>query len=234
MKLTKRIFRICRSICLIFLESFLGFLLAFWCIATILSRIPVSPEVNTNKGKERVTIYLASSGVHTDLIVPIETSTINWQKELHLPDSILQDSVRHYLAFGWGEKGFYMNTKEWSDLTAGTFIVAAFHLGSSAMHVVHRAAPDPNDHYTVELVLSKKQYERLVAFIKSSFVRKNGKYVPIPDHPYSSRDFFFDAKRSYGIAYTCNSWTNRALKEAGQKACLWTAFRDGIYLQYGR
>ena len=234
MKTAKRILTICWRLIYISLESFLGFMIAFWCIAMILSRISVGAVTEKMPGKERVTIYLASNGVHTDMILPIENSTINWQKELHLPDSILQDSVRQYLAFGWGEKGFYMKTKEWSDLTAGTFIVAAFHLGSSAMHVVHCAQPNLKDHYTVKLQLSKNQYRELVQFIKESFVKKNGKYVPIPDHPYSKRDFFFDAKRSYGIAYTCNSWTNSALKACGQKACLWTAFRDGIYLQYDR
>lgn len=234
MKRAKRIVSFCWRVCAIFLECFTGFLLAFWSIAMFFSHISVDAVRDKTAGKERVTIYLASGGVHTDLILPIESTTINWQKELHLPDSILQDSTRQHLAFGWGEKGFYMKTKEWSDLTAGTFIVAAFHLGSSAMHIVHCGVPNLKDHYTVKLRLTQHQYRRLVHFIKDSFVKKGGDYVAIPEHPYSSRDYFFEAKRSYGIAYTCNSWTNTALKECGQKACLWTAFRDGIYRQYGR
>ena len=45
-----------------------------------------------------------------------------------------KDSTAEYLAFGWGDKGFYLDTPEWSDLKASTAFKAAFALGNSAMH----------------------------------------------------------------------------------------------------
>ncbi len=40
--------------------------------------------------------------------------------------------------------------------------------------------------------------------------------------------------RTYSVLYTCNTWTNNALKVAGQKACLWTPLEAGIFYQYGQ
>jgi hypothetical protein len=40
----------------------------------------------------------------------------------------------NYLAFGWGDKGFYLNTPEWADLKVSTALNAAFGLSSSAIH----------------------------------------------------------------------------------------------------
>ena len=45
-------------------------------------------------------------------------------------------------------------------------------------------------------------------------------------------DAFYDAKGSYNLTRTCNTWTNNALKAAGLKACLWTPFDSGIFWQY--
>ncbi|OGS76501.1 MAG: hypothetical protein A3D31_18425 [Candidatus Fluviicola riflensis] len=216
----------------IFLECFFGLLLIFWCCAMVLSRIGVGPLASDESGKEHTTVYITSSGIHTDLVVPLENEYINWPHELGLNDSLLTDSVYTHLAIGWGDKGFFLETEDWADLKVSVALKATFHLGSSAMHLVQRAEPDVSDKQTIRLSLSPKQYKALIAYVKGSFSKKDGEYQLIEKHTYGSRHYFFEANRSYGLMYTCNSWANSALKSCGQRACVWTAFKDGIYLQY--
>lgn len=212
-------------------ECFVLFLLTFWCVAVVLSRIGVPAEEAPADEKVH-TVYITSNGVHCDIVMPIRNKEIVWTKELHLPDSLLNDTARTHFAFGWGERDFFIQTKNWSDLKVSIFLQAAFHFGHSAMHIVQVREPDTTQPQTIRLQLTQQQFERLIAFIRQEFATGKGSYEPIPEHPYGNYHYFFNAKRSYGILYTCNSWTNSALKAAGQKACVWTAFKDGIYLQY--
>lgn len=215
----------------IFVECFFAFLVVFWMVSVVLSRIPSAPEKVAEA--KTVKIYINASAVHTDIILPIANEQMNWAAELNLPDSVLQDTALPYLAFGWGEKGFFLETKDWGDLKASVFFKAMFHLGSSAMHVVRMPAPDPNNKSHVVLWLTPKQYEHLVAYIRESFTNgPDKKPVLIPEHPYGVYHYFYESPDSYGLFYTCNSWANDGLKAGGQKGCAWTALKDGITLQY--
>jgi uncharacterized protein (TIGR02117 family) len=216
-----------------FLECFLGFLIVYWLFTIVLLRWPVGSPAHNEANKE-VTVYINSNGVHTDIVVPICNEQMDWAKELGLEEELLKDSALTRLAFGWGNKRFFLNTKDWSDLTFTTAFGAAFHLGTSAMHLIQTGIPDTALQNVITLELSKKQYGRLTDFLKDSFSKNGNSYIQVKEHPYGPRDFFFESTRSYGLAYTCNSWTNDALKASGQPACKWTAMRDGIYLQYGR
>ncbi len=212
----------------IFFECFALFLFLYWLTMSVLSRIPVKAE----PGDGTIQIYITSNGVHSDVVVPIQSEQIDWGKELEIADKLNRDSTRRFLAFGWGNRRFFLNTKDWGDLTFGTAFGATFHIGTSAMHLVQREEPVKGEKDVIPLKLTENEYKKLIGFLKASFIHVQDHYIPIPDHPYSEYDFFFEAKRSYGLTYTCNSWTNDALKAAGQRACVWTAFRDGIYLQY--
>ena len=52
------------------------------------------------------------------------------------------------------------------------------------------------------------------------------------DAVYGNHDIFYEAKGSYNLFYTCNTWTNSALKAANQKASLWTVYDKGILYHY--
>ena len=49
---------------------------------------------------------------------------------------------------------------------------------------------------------------------------------------YGKNDAFYEATGRYSLFHTCNTWTNNALKIAGQKACVWTPFDTGIFYHY--
>ena len=78
-----------------------------------------------------------------------------------------------------------------------------------------------------------EDYKALIAYIKQSFqVDSNGNIIYIKANTYGSNDAFYEAKRVYGLFFTCNTWANSALKACNQKACLWTPFQSGIFYQY--
>ncbi len=83
-------------------------------------------------------------------------------------------------------------------------------------------------------MISKQQYQALVRFVEDKFDRDtNGNFIYVPTNAvYGDTDAFYDAKGTYSFAYTCNTWTNNALKAAGQKAALWTASDFGIFQHY--
>ena len=84
----------------------------------------------------------------------------------------------------------------------------------------------------IKIHITKSQYQRLCAFIKCSFQFENDKAKVIENHPYGTYDFFYDSSIEYNMTYTCNTWTNNALKRAGQKTCVWTPFKGAIFSKY--
>lgn len=214
-----------------FFELFFAAMVLYFMTYWLLSRIPVSGNYNSDV-KHDITVYVTSNGVHTDFVVPIHRHDRDWGKELELTEAFKQDSTRNFIAIGWGDKNFFLKTKNWSDLTVGTALKATFGLGTGAVHVVQIAEPDPKKPDVIKLHLSEAQYKQLCKYIDGNLVRNNGKLSPITKHPYSKFDFFFDATTTYSLWFTCNSWTNSGLKSCEQPACVWTPFKDGIYLQY--
>lgn len=181
-------------------------------------------QVNTSYDHSKtgtIEVFVASSAVHSDIIVPIHSEIIDWSEELQLP---ISDSSLTYFAIGWGEKGFFLKTKEWSDLTPKTALTATFHLGKPALHIVSQANPSNSDLVVQHYSLTTEQYKKLAHFIKKSFVQLGGKYQEIKHHPYGQNNYFFKSTGSYGMFYTCNSWANDALKSCGLPACVWKAF----------
>ncbi len=200
--------------------------------AFVLSRIPVA-KAQPNAAPD-VPVFLHTNGVHTDIVVPIRTRQLDWSRQLPFANIPSGDTTMRYIAFGWGDKGFYLDTPTWADLKFSTAFVAAFWLGSAAMHTtyLHTVPPGPA---TVPLYLSQAEYARLIAYIRDSFrYDAAGRVQHIRGHSYGRDDAFYEARRVYSFAYTCNTWTNNALKAGGQKACLWTPADSGIFYQYGR
>ena len=50
---------------------------------------------------------------------------------------------------------------------------------------------------------------------------------------YGNTDAFYEALGSYSMLYSCNTWTNNALKKANLPSGIWTVFDKGILRWYG-
>lgn len=214
--------------CKRFVFGLIAFVLLYIVMAFVLSYIPV----NTNPDKGDIAIYINSNGVHTDIVVPVKNDLKDWTKDILYTHTKAKDSLMNYLAFGWGDKGFYLDTPEWSDLKASTAAVAAFHLGTSAMHTqFYKQMKEDNE--CVKIMITREDYSLLVNYIAESFRPDDaGKVQLIKGHSYNNRDAFYEANRKYSLFYTCNTWANNALKAANQKAALWTPSDTGIFCHY--
>lgn len=205
-------------------------LLLYTVTSLVLSLITIKQETNT---KPEVSIYILTNNIHTDIVVPIKSESLDWAKDTILIDSVTQNFAFNYIGFGWGNKDFYLNTPEWSDLKLSTAIKATLGFGKSAMHVTFFKNMQENE-YCKRIEISREQYLRLSSYIQNSFRKGyNGEIIPIPTNDiYSNFNLFYEAIGHYSMIYTCNSWTNTCLRNSGQKACLWTPFSFGIFYQY--
>ena len=116
------------------LLSFVGFFAFYLLSAYVLSRIGVDKEPNIS---QEVSIYILTNGVHTDLVMPIKHELMDWSKEVKFENTVSQDTVAQYLAVGWGDKGFYLQTPTWADLKFSVAFKAATGLSTTAIHATY-------------------------------------------------------------------------------------------------
>ncbi|MBB6237729.1 uncharacterized protein (TIGR02117 family) [Pedobacter sp. AK013] len=202
----------------------------YFVTAFCASRITVNP--NPTNPKE-IAIYIMTNGVHTDIVVPTVTAQIDWTKEISYQNTLAADSTYLYLAMGWGDKKFYLETPEFSDLKLSNGLRAISGLSTSAMHTTYYKNI-PEDANCKKIIISKAQYLQLIDYILNSFKKdKAGHLINVKSKVhYDVGDAFYEARGSYSIFKTCNTWANGALKACGQRSCLWTIFDTGIFLKY--
>jgi len=210
-----------------------SFILLYISFAYLLFFLPVNSKAAAEGAKE-LSIYVMSNGVHTDIVVPVKNDIMDWSTMTSFENTQSKDTTFKYAAFGWGDKGFYLQTPQWSDLKFSVAFNAMFHLGSTAMHVdfIHDMHENNN---CKKIRISRAQYEKLVGYIKESFkYNEQGRVIQIQhvDAGYGPDDAFYEAKGAYDLFNTCNTWANSALKACDQKACWWTPVDKGILHQY--
>lgn len=211
----------------VFTLCFFTFVVVYVVVFYLLSFIPVvTAREKSQQQEDEVIIYLSTNGVHTDFVLPLVDDVMDWRTKIEVPSSRTQ-----WLAFGWGDKGFYIHTPSWSDLSLSTALSALSGVGESAMHVT-AYTNFTQDESTVELRLSKREYQMLVYYIDASFEKQQQTYQRIEVEGYHQTDAFYEARGSYSLFYTCNTWVNQGLKQINQKAALWTLHDQGIFRHY--
>lgn len=208
----------------------IGFTLLYLGCAYCLSRITVNEDAIAGNDVE---IFILSNGVHTDIVMPINNEQIRWSDHIKLENTIGKDSSSKYIALGWGDKGFYLETPTWADLKFSTAFKAAFALSKSAIHATYYQEIIEGENCK-RIVINKQQYQKLIDFISDSFEKnEDGRFIHIQTKAnYGNNDAFYEATGSYSLFHTCNTWTNNALKSCEQKASLWTPFDTGIFCHY--
>lgn len=211
----------------------LGVLVCIICYALAIWLLPLIPVNNDfQEAPNGTMIYIRSNGVHTDVVLPLRSAAKDWSAELPFANTASGDSNATHVAFGWGDKGFYLETKEWADLKASTAFNAAFGLSGSAMHVTHCDEPVEGE-MCLAVRVSDAMLQCLTTHVESGFAKgTDGKPVWIAHRYYESNDAFYEGTGSYGLFFTCNTWTNSVLKDCGLPAALWAAFDGGILRQY--
>ncbi|MGR3854217.1 TIGR02117 family protein [Chryseobacterium indologenes] len=209
----------------------LGIVIIYVILGLLIPYIPVSAKDDGQK--KEIPIYIYTNGVHTDIVMPVKNDLQDWSRKIPFANTKSKKTDYQYIGIGWGDKGFYLDTPTWADLKFSTAIKAAFWLSDSAMHCTYYNTMKEGDDCKM-IMISRNQYLNLVKFVEDKFDRdQNGNFMLIPtDAVYGDNDAFYDAKGTYSFLYTCNTWSNNALKAAGQKAALWTPSDFGIFQHY--
>ena len=199
----------------------------YFIAALIIGAIPANR--GWREASEGVTIFVRTNGVHTWILVPKVTPDMDWRPLV--PGGHLRDprwGAGDHVALGYGNRTFYLETPTWGDLTMKNAFLAAFGRGRSLMHADHDHRPQPSDDQR-PITLSREEYRRLVAFARRSFqLDSKGRSMPLIGRGYGASDMFYEAVGPYSAVYTCNSWTGRALREAGMRTGVWTPLSQSI------
>lgn len=212
------------------LVSMVAFVAVYFACAYAFAKI----AVNTQQQQQgHIPAFILTNGVHTDIVMPVRTPYIDWSREILFANTHRSDTTAKWIAFGWGDKGFYLETPTWGDLKFSTAFKAMFGLSHSAIHATFHDTIKPGENARA-LYLTESQYKSLVAYIQQSLQHDEQKkpvYI-ITNANYGPDDAFYEGIGSYSLFHTCNTWANNGLKSCGQKACYWTPFDTGIFGQY--
>ncbi len=173
---------------------------------------------------EGIDIFVFTNGVHTDIVVPGDPAWMEWLGED--PDGV----PPAYYSFGWGDRRFFLETPEWSDLTVPVAFQALAGTGTSLMHVERFSLPPSLDDTCRRIRLSKTQLARLSAALRQGFkTGQDGRTILLSAPGYRFSDTFYEGRGAYSAIQTCKTWTGSALREAGVKVSLWTPFQSGVF-----
>ncbi len=211
---------------LLFAAVFTGvFFISEW----ILSHCPV----NQNEVKSgEVEIFVLSNGLHSDLVFPIDNADMNWLNFFSYSHTQSKDTGFKYVAVGWGDRAFYLETPEWDDVKFSTVFKATIGISKAAIHATFYKSMQTGKRCK-SIHLNHTQYRKLVMYVLS-YLELNQKQTRPLIFPkgYGKNEAFYAAHGTYSMFYSCNTWVNNALKTCGQKACIWTIFDSGILNQY--
>ncbi|WP_286652474.1 TIGR02117 family protein [Sphingobacterium hotanense] len=198
----------------------------------ILSRIPSTKSQSISLPLE-IEAYVLSNGVHTDIVLPIKNDLQDWTSVFPIENTKGKNPNQRYVSIGWGDKGFYLNTPEWKDLTLKTALIAGIGIGETALHITYYNQMVEND-LCHKVTIDRSQYKALRDYILAALdTDSDGKPIPIQTNAqYGQDDAFYEAKGAYNLFFSCNTWTNKALKQANMPSGIWTVFDKGVLRHY--
>ncbi len=198
----------------------------YFVMAVILGLIPVNAD--HRQPAEGILIYVSTNGTHADLVVPTRTPAMDWFTLFPPEQFQAVDTLFQYAAFGWGDRGFYLNTPTWNDLTPSVAIHALFWPSAAAMHVDLHSRIIPDAHH-VPIRVTAEQYQELIAHILSGFrLDDEGLPLLIAGENYYEDDNFYEANGHYHVLRTSNTWTAEGLRKSGVRTALWSPFDRAI------
>ncbi len=174
---------------------------------------------------------MRDNGVHVDLLLPASAAGFDLYRLV--PPTHIADPkrARGWVAFGWGQREFYLETPRWADLSVRNAARAVFG-GDALMHVEHVGRPRASSD-TRPLRIGPEAYRRLVAGIMDGFViREDGRPIPLIGRSYEANDIFYEGAGRYSALRTSNQWTADVLAKAGVKVGVWTPLAPGIMWRF--
>lgn len=190
----------------------LWLLLAF-VIIILIGLIPVNNGFQESTGG--IEIFVTSNPVHAEIVMPIESSVINWRDEFSADCFPSETHLATHVAIGWGDRGFFLKTPTWTELKISVAANALLLPSETCLHVTMKSSVVSRAN-TRGVRISEQQYARLVEHVTSAFRRDStDRVLQVTGEHYSWNDAFFEAHGTYHVLNTCNSWVGRTLQNTG-------------------
>ena len=186
--------------------------LAWLVCAAWLAACTASPPLPPADSGPRIhTVRVVSNGWHTAIVAPRSkvVATGLLPEAADFPDAA-------FLEFGWGDRVYYPARKT----TLGMTLRAALTATPAVMHVAGRAwalelTDSDSDTEVVHVALTEGGFRHLVRAIAGEFERPaGGRAEPISPGLYPD-SHFYDARGTFHLLNTCNTWTARMLRSGG-------------------
>ncbi len=165
---------------------------------------------NTIISEQQYSVYIMSSGIHTGLIIPVNT----FSEEKITALKFFKDYK--YIDFGWGDEDYYQKPG------GGKFClgVKAVALPTSSVMRVQGFNSKPEDvsrwtDYAVQFDLDTGSFLRLCGYIDKSFRRDEKGDLIETSKKRDGEVIFFKSLHYYHGFNTCNTWAASGLKSAG-------------------
>ncbi len=201
------------------LLGILGLILLYIIVALIGSLWTTNPKAEACDQKTHE-VFITTGGIHLDIVVPVKDLPAN------LIHTSFQNDTTTHVAYGWGERNFYLETPTWGDLTFENGAKALLVSSEPIMHITRYFKP--RDAWK-RLELCEEAMNSLFQYLDESFRKgTNQDWTEIASEGYSRHDFFYEAHGQYHAINTCNTWLNNALKAADVKTAPWSPLTYGI------
>ena len=198
--------------------SILACLASYALAALLLGLLPVNRDFR--EAQEGVDIYIHASAVHADIVLPVQSASHDWRNVFAAPGI----DAAEYVAIGWGDRQFYLETRSWSDLTVHNAANALSGLDRTLLHVSAEAKPrEAQD--VIRIRITQDQLRTLIQYVDASLARDaDGHAEPVIGAHYGNNDGFYAARGRYSMFVTCNQWVRSGLSLAGIRTAVWSPF----------
>jgi uncharacterized protein (TIGR02117 family) len=166
-------------------------------------------------------IHLVSNGWHVSLVLPAG----DWPRDLAHASYGVDVSAARLVAFGWGERRFYMDTRTFADVELATGLRALAWNADTVVHATFLDSVDETHARVRTLVVGPAQLDALNAYVRASFADATPEAV---GGGFGPADAFFRARGTYSPIATCNEWVGAALRAAGIPVGAWTPLSQSL------
>jgi uncharacterized protein (TIGR02117 family) len=193
--------------------------------AVVLGLVPVNADFRPEQ--DGVPVFLRSNGTHVDIVLPTRTRQWDFAVEFGPADFPRLGQALPWIAFGWGDREFLLQTPTWADVRPGVALRAVLGLGEGAVHVEY--IDEPGDFAVIGTRLSSAQYLALVTGLRGQFGRDTqGRVQRIAHAGYGVTDAFYVGTGRYLPWITCNEWVRRLIARAGVRTAVWAPFEPAL------
>jgi uncharacterized protein (TIGR02117 family) len=208
-----------------------GACLGFYGGFLLLGFVPLNWPASPPPADDGVTIFVHSNEIHTDLVLPVrcDDPAIDWRGRFP-PAHFARDVQRdRFVAVGWGNRAFYVETPTWADFKLSKAAAALFSPSETVLHVEYLYDVAASHDFR-EVRLTSEQYRVLAQFVESSIgeVDAAGVAELATTVTYGTSDRFYTATGRYHLFNTCNQWTGRGLARAGVPVGIWTPLKPHV------